>query len=73
MCPYLLEHIVVLRLEKFSTIAGLLPTTCRDTRVLSRAFAALGSLKLGSRVSVSVSKDHWYLRSLPPFYFDNAY
>ncbi len=27
----------------------------------------LGSLQLGSRVCISVSTNHWYLRSLPPF------
>ncbi len=42
----------------------------RDTRVLSRALAALRSLQLCSHVCVvSVSKDLWYLRSLLPFYF----
>ncbi len=50
-------------------LIGLLPTVCRDTRVLSRALTALGSLQLGSRACVRVSKDLWYLRSLPPFYY----
>ncbi len=47
--------------SEFNTIVGLLPTVYRDTRVLSRALAVLGSLQLGSRVCVRVSKDLWYL------------
>ncbi len=57
-----LEHIASIAdsgLEKLNTTVGLLPTVCRDTRVLSRALAALGSLQLQFRVCVS--KD---LRSL---------
>ena len=57
-----------LGLEKLNTSVGLLHTVCRDTQVLSRAFAALGSLQLGSRVCVRVSKDFWYLRSILPFH-----
>ncbi len=57
-----------LGLEKLNITLGLLPTVCRDSRVPSRALTALGSLQLGSRVCVHISKDLWYLRSLPPFY-----
>ncbi len=49
-------------------IAGLLSTICKDTRVLCSVLAMLGSLQLGSRVCISVSTDHWYLRILPPFF-----
>ena len=55
-----------LGLEKLNTTLCLLPTVCKDTRVLSRALAALGLLQLGS--CVCVSKDLWFVRSLPPFY-----
>ncbi len=60
-----------LGLEKLNTTVDLLYlpyVVCRDTQVLSKALAALGSLQLGSCVCVRVSKDLWYLRSLLPFY-----
>ncbi len=71
VCPVLFRthaSIVVSELEKLNTIPGLLPTVCRETQVFSRALAALGLLQLGSHVCVRVSKDLWYLTSLPPFY-----
>ncbi len=71
MCTYplvfvqfYLEHIASI---VDSGLRGLLPTICRDTRVLSRALVALGSLQLGSRVCVRVSRYLWYLRSLLHF------
>ncbi len=71
MCIYPLVFVQFYRthrleLEKLNTIVGKLPTVGRDTRVLSRALTALGSLQLGSCVCVRVSKNLWYLRSLPP-------
>ena len=50
-----IASIVVSGLGKINnTIAGLLPIVYRDTRVLSRALAALKSLQLGSHVCISV-------------------
>ncbi len=50
-------------LEKLNTTVGLLPTICRDTRVLSRVLAAPGSLQLGScvchLVESSLLPDHY--------------
>ncbi len=67
MCTYplvflqfYLEHIASIvdsGLRKLNTTVGLLPTVCRDTLVLSRVPAALGSLQLGSRGCVRVSED----------------
>ena len=66
---FYLEHIasIVNLGEKLNT-SVLLHTECRDTRVLSRALSALGSLQLDTLVCVHVSKDLWYLRSILPFY-----
>ena len=52
---FYLEHIASI-VDSVCETVSLLPTVCRGTLVLSRAFTALGSLQLGSRVCVRVSR-----------------